>query len=381
MLLDVSKYEAVRLERWKRIETAKAFKEGDRVPVTFAIGPSYYAGLFGYRLHEMYANPELQVEIQLKGVEWEYEFLKADSSTPTGLSYNEGPVSEAIVFDAPIEYPEDTSPRIVHRFETLDEVLAYEVKPPASNPRIKPHLRLYERFNAAARKMGVKMPLNEQPRVGMHPPLSCLCALMDNVTVYAAMYETPDLLKRVLDKMYAAWTLYFDYFRDLYGQPKTGIAFGLCDDNITQISDAMFREFEMPYYLKFRERYRPKSFNLHTDGPNDHHFRTLSTEAGITTMDIGGFSTLEAAAAQMKGRTYISGGLNCKDFYVKGRLSDETRKKALYSLKLAAPGGGYELAIGGETYVGVDPHGIRELVKLVEERGRYPIDISEKEFA
>ena len=381
MLLDVSKYEADRMTRWKRIEAAMKFEEPDRVPVGFAIGPSYYAWLFGYRIHEMYANPELQVEIALKGVEWEYEFLKADSSTPTGLSYNEGPVSEAIVFDADIEYPEDTSPRIVHRFETLEDVLACEVKRPLDNPRIAPHFRLYERFNAAARKMGVKLALSDEPSVGMHPPLSCLCALMDNVTVYTAMYETPELLKRALDKMYDAWVLYFDYFRDLYGQPKTGIGFGLCDDNITQISDDMFREFEMPYYLKFRERYKPKSFHLHTDGPNDHHFRTLAYEAGITEMDIGGFSSLDAAVAAMKGKAFISGGLNCKDFYTKGRLSDETRRKALRALKLAAPGGGFSLAIGGETYVGVDPQGIRELVELVEQHGKYPIDIKDEGVA
>ena len=54
MLLDVSKYEKVREERWRRCEIARKFQEPDRVPVTFAIGPSYYAGLFGYRIHEMY---------------------------------------------------------------------------------------------------------------------------------------------------------------------------------------------------------------------------------------------------------------------------------------------------------------------------------------
>ncbi|HUU43743.1 MAG TPA: uroporphyrinogen decarboxylase family protein [Planctomycetota bacterium] len=379
MLLDVSQYEADRLARWRRLKAAQEFREGDRVPVTFAIGPSYYAWLFDYPIHEMYANPELQVEVQLRGVEWQYEFLRADSSTPTSIGYNEGPVAEAIVFDADVEYPEDTSPRIVHKFETLEEVLAFEVPHPRDNPRIAQHFKLYERFNAAARKMGVKLALNDKPRVGVHPPLSCLCALMDNVTVYAAMYESPGLLKRALDRMFDAWVLYFEYFRDLYGQPTRGFGIGLCDDNISQISGASFREFERPYYRRLIERYAPTSFGLHTDGPNDQHFRILADEVGITSMDIGGFSSLDAAVRDMKGKVFISGGLNCKDFYAKGAMSDDTRRKALAAMKLAAPGGGFELAIGGETYVGVDPQGIRDLVRLVEERGKYPIDIAADE--
>ncbi|HUV38076.1 MAG TPA: uroporphyrinogen decarboxylase family protein, partial [Planctomycetota bacterium] len=148
---------------------------------------------------------------------------------------------------------------------------------------------------------------------------------------------------------------------------------------ISQISGASFREFEMPYYRRLIERYAPTSFHLHTDGPNDQHFRILADEVGITSMDIGGFSSLEAAVRDMKGKVFISGGLNCKDFYAKGAMSDDTRRKALAAMKLAAPGGGFELAIGGETYVGVDPQGIRDLVRLVEERGKYPIDIAADE--
>jgi uroporphyrinogen-III decarboxylase len=381
MLLDVSKYESDRASRWARLNAAYELREGDRVPVGFSIGISYYCWLFGYPIHEAYENPELQVEIMLKGIEWEYEFLRADSSTATSLGYGAGPVQEAIVFGAAVEKPRDTSPRIVHMFETLDEAANAKVPDPANNPRLRDYLRLYERFNATARKMGVTMPLNEKPRLGIHPPISALCALIDPVKAYVAMYTEPEALRRALDNMFEAFCTYYEFFRKLYGEPMTGMHFGLADDNIAAISGEMFREWEMPYYLKFRERYRPKGFSLHTDGPNDQHFRILADEAGITSMDIGGFSSLERAVAEMKGKVFISGGLNCKDFYAKGALSDATRVKALRAMKLAAPGGGFQLAIGGETYVGVDPQGLRELVTLVEERGKFPIDISDAEIA
>lgn len=381
MLLDVSKYAAEREERWARLKAAQEFREGDRVPVCFAPGPSLYASLFGYPIHEMFANPELQVEVQLKGIEWEYEFLKADSSTAGSIGYNAGPVQEAVIFGAEVLYPEDTSPRIVHMFDTLEEAAAFEVPHPKDNPRLTGHFKLYERFGAAARKMGVTLALSDWPSVVPHPPLSCLCALMDNTTVYMAMHTEPELLKRALDRMYETYVLYFDHFRDLYGRRKRHIDFGLCDDNISQISAECFRRFEMPYYTRFRERYDITSFHLHTDGPNDQHFRILADEVKLSSMDIGGFSSLERAVADMKGKVYLSGGLNNKDFYAKGGMTDETRRKVLRAIRLAAPGGGFQLAIGGETYVGVKAQALRELVELVQRRGRYPIDISDDEIA
>ena len=197
---------------------------------------------------------------------------------------------------------------------------------------------------------------------------------MDPALVLAYMYTDPDVLQRLLDKMFEAYIVYTDYFDDLYGTGRTG-SLALADDNISMISGEMFRRWEMPYYLKLKERYQVTQFHLHTDGPNDQHFKTLAEEVGLTAMDIGGYSSLAAAVRDMKGKVHIHGGLWCKDFYAVGGMTGAARRKALEAIRLAAPGGGFELAIGGECYVGVSPQGIAECVQLVCEHGRYPIDI------
>jgi len=369
----VSRYEADRQERWERLRVAAEFREPDRVPVCFGIGGSYYCWLFGYRIHEYYATPELQPEVQLKGIEWEYEALRADSSTATGLRCDIGPLAEAIVFGADIARPEGTSPRIEHIVHDSRDIERLRHIEPRRNPRLKDFFRRHERFNVAARKMGVKLALNEKPSLGIHPPLSCACALMSPTKVYEMMYTEPDLLRRFLDKCWNAFCAYSDYFDRLYHRPRKRRSVGLADDNISQISAEMFRRFEMPYYLKLREQHQAEQFSLHTDGPNDQHFKVLADEVRLTSMDIGGYSRLENAVRDMKGKVVIYGGLKCWDFYAPGRMTAETRRKVIHAIHLAAPGGGFHLAIGGETYVGVSPDGICELVRFIKRWAKYPI--------
>lgn len=369
----MQKYEADRQERRARLDCAKRFEEPDRVPVCFGIGGSYYCWLQGVSISDYYADPEMQVGVQLGGIEWEYEYLRADSSELDSIRYDGGPVGEAVVFGAEVQRPDGTSPRIVHCCESLDDVLKLRVPRPEDNPRLKEYIAHAEKHAATARKMGVKVHVEVPRTVGIHPPLSALCALMDPTQVYAAMYTDPGKLRAALDLMYEAFVVYREHGAEPGALRNTG--FGLADDNISQVSGEMFRWWEMPYYQEFRKRYNPTHFSLHTDGPNDQHFRTLADEVKLDAMDIGGFSSLAEAVKHMKGKVHIHGGLQCQDFYDPDGMTAATRKKALEAMKLAGPGGGFELAIGGECYVGVSPKGIRQLVELVEEQGRYPLGI------
>ncbi|MFP4058655.1 MAG: uroporphyrinogen decarboxylase family protein [Candidatus Brocadiia bacterium] len=378
MLLDVSRYETDRQERRRRLRVARSFREPDRVPVCLGTGGSYYCWLFGVPIHDYYAQPELQPEVQLRGLEWQYETLRADSSTGTSLRYDAGPVGEAIVFGAPIVRPEGTSPRICHLLRSPADIENLTVPEPATNPRLRDFLRNHQRFNDAARKMGVRLRLDDQPTLGIHPPLSCACALMSPTQVYELMIADPPLLDTLLETCWEAYCTYKDYFDRLYGRPRTRSSMGLADDNISLVSAEMFRRFEMPYYRRLRRRYGVEHLHLHTDGPNDQHFGALADEVGLSSMDIGGYSSLEAAVRHMKGKVHIHGGLRCQDFYAPGGMTARTRRKVIEALRLAAPGGGFELAIGGECYVGVSPEGLCDLVRFVERWGAYPIEVPDE---
>jgi len=377
MLLDVSKYEADIKERRERVATARRFEEPDRVPIAYGIGGSYFAWLQGVNIRDYYATPELQVEVKLNGLEWEYEELRADSCVKTSIAYECGPLGEALMFDTPFERPDDTSPRIVHALHDVDDIDRLEIPDPAANPNVQWLIDHNARFNEVARKMGVKLSLNDRPRIGIHPPLSAACALMGPTLVYEFMYSEPDALQRLLDKMHDAYVAYCNYFDGLWSVKSRG-HLGLADDNISQISAESFRRWELPYYYKLKQFHEAKGTYLHTDGPNDQHFQILADEFGLDSMDIGGFSKLANAVRDMKGKVYIHGGLWCQDFYAPGPMTPETKRKVLEAIRLAAPGGGFELAIGGETYVRVSPEAICECVEFVDKYGKYPIEITDE---
>jgi uroporphyrinogen-III decarboxylase len=97
-----------------------------------------------------------------------------------------------------------------------------------------------------------------------------------------------------------------------------------------------------------------------------------ANDMNLTSMDMGGWSSIEAAKKYLGGKVRFSGGLNCKDFY----YDFETAKpKIEHAIRIGAPGGGFTLAIGGETYPGVNPDTLIKGVAYAKKVGKYPIKI------
>jgi uroporphyrinogen-III decarboxylase len=195
---------------------------------------------------------------------------------------------------------------------------------------------------------------------------------MDPDKVYLLMAIKPEIARELLEKMFETFCRLVDYYDNRYGRKAESL--GLANDNSCFISNKMYCEQVLPFDQALYEKYGRKYRYLHTDGPSDHNFKTFADDLKLTFMDIGGWSSIDAAVQAMKGKVVIHGGLNCKDVY--GPLTEETKKKINHALKVAGPGGGYEFAIGGETYVGVPPQTLIDLVAYVRNAGTYPVRIA-----
>jgi len=365
-MFNPAKYEKRIKESRKRLAITSRFEEPDRVPILISTAGSYYSRLFGYNIRDYYTDLEVQIEVQLKGLEWAYEELQ-DDRTSYALRCELGPLGEAILWDMPIEYPDDTSPRAVPILETESDILKLPVPEPEGHPGLKMVEERFERFKEIARKRGIKLPLGGG-RVGIHPPLSCACALMEPTKVYELMATDKDLAKILFDKCFEAFCKLRDYYDKKDGRKTTSI--GLADDNSAFISNRMYREQIFRYNMAIYEKYGRDGRFLHADGPNDHHFEMYANDMKLTRMDIGGFSSIDAAKKYLGGKVVFSGGLNCRDLY----YDFETAKpKVDHAIEVGAPGGGYIFAIGGETYPGVNPDTLIKVVAYAKERGRYPI--------
>jgi uroporphyrinogen-III decarboxylase len=362
-MFDPAKYHDRIEESRERVEISASWREPDRVPIRISTAGSFYSKLFGYNIRDYYTDPEVCLEVQLKGLEWAFEELQ-DDRTGYGLHLDLGPIGEGIYFDLPTEYPDDTSPWAVRMLRTPADIEAFEIPDPAESKGLKEAYCRVEEFKNLVRKQGIDLPAGGG--VGIHPPLSCACALAEPELIYTLMAEEPALIHRFFAKLLEAFCRLTDWRDGISGRKTESI--GLADDHSAFVSNAMYRTMVFPYNMAIYERYGKRGRHLHADGPNDHHFEMYANDMKLTSMDIGGFSDIANAKPALHGKTRFSGGLNCRDLY----YDLETAKPVIdRAIRIGAPGGGFTLAVGGETYVGVNPDTLVRAVAYAKEAGRY----------
>ncbi len=373
--LHIEKYAARREASWKRVQAAYEFREGDCVATNCSAGGSYFSWLYGVDIAQYYSDIDTQIEVQSRALQWRYENLD-DDFTGYGLHYDMGPIGEALVFDMGIVRPPNTSPWAVPFITDGADVERLQLKDPRHNPRVQEVLRQGERMKERAEKLGIKIPV-AAAGVGIHPPLSCACALARPDWVYAMMHLEPDLIEQLFEKCYRAFCLITDYMHEVHGTPRGHL--GLADDNSAFVSPDMYKDQVLPWNLRLYARYGRQSRYLHADGPNEHHFPVYAHVIRLNHHDIGGWSKLQPAVDILKpAGCVINGNLNCRDFY--DGWTERLRTKIRQTIRLAAPGGGYIFAIGGETYPRVDPDALCRAFAYAHEVGQYPISIPKEEW-
>lgn len=365
---DVERYRPRMEEARRRLAIAQRFQEPDRVPITISVGGSFFCKLFGVNIRDYYRDAfgelDLQLEVQLRGLRWAFEELQDDRPS-CSVHVDIGPIQEALMFDLPVEYPDDTSPWILRTMTVPEAVEKLRLIPPEENPRVLAVYRQYERLREKVERWGLRVPVGGGLQI--HPPLSAACGILDVEEVLLTLHDDPPLIHRLFEKLFQAFCLLKD-FQDRYFGRRTR-SLGLADDHSAFISDEMYRQHVMPYNMLLYARYGTQGRHLHADGPNDHHFDTYATIMRLTSMDIGGFSDIANAKRAFAGKVFFSGGLNCKDLY-----GDFAQAKPVVdrALRIGMPGGGFALAVGGETYAGVRPDTLCQVVAYAKKAGRYP---------
>jgi uroporphyrinogen-III decarboxylase len=354
-------------ESARRLEIARRFQEPDQVPVEISVGGSFFCSLFGVDIAEYHQDRALALEVQLRGWRWCFEELR-DDRADAGIYLDIGPLAEGLIFGAEIVRPDNTSPWSRHILLDPSDAERLQVPDPETHPAVQCCYQELDKLREIARDRGVRLPVSGG--LGIHPPLSAACALAGPERIYAWMYDCPEVVKRLFDKLFETFCRLVDYRDSREGRRTTSI--GLADDHSAFISEQAYREFDLPYTAATYQRYGRGGRYLHADGPNDHLFSLYANELKLTEMDIGGFSDLAAAKAAMHGKTVIMGGLNCKDLY---RDFETARPKIEQAVATGAPGGGYIFGVGGETYAGVNPDTLIRTVahaQRISRRGAVP---------
>jgi uroporphyrinogen-III decarboxylase len=348
----------------QRLAICRRFQEPDQVPVDIALGGSFYCSLFGYDIAEYMQSRELNLEVQIKGQQWAWEEL-GDDRTYFGLHLDIGPIAEGLLFGAEIVRPAGTSPWSRHLLKDPADVEKLQVPDPATNPGVQWVYAELEKMRELARQRDIQLPVSGG--FGIHPPLSAACALAGPERIYQWMYDCPEVIEQLFDKLLETFFRCADYQDNINGRRRTSV--GLADDHSAFVSEPMYRKMVLPYNRAIYQKYGQHGRSLHADGPNDHLFALYADELKLTDMDIGGFSDIAAAKRALAGKTVMMGGMNCKDLY---RDFETARPVIERAIAIGAPGGGYIFGVGGEAYAGINPDTLVKAVAYAQQISRRP---------
>jgi hypothetical protein len=352
----------------RRLESAMRFQEPDRVPIVIDTGAPLYAVVLGYTLRDYYRDLGICRRVQAEGSKWAFKKLEDDRTgyiDEGAAGADIGAVAEGIVFECEISLPDDSnpwlSPWIIPKLRGPDDVEALEVPDPADCAR-----RLREHH---LRAFGKEM--SSQETLVIHPPCSAAGSLMGPERLYSFLYKYPDAMRGLFEKLLETLCEAIDYNDKQRGGSTRSI--GLCDDHAGYLSGEMYRKFVMPYNKRIYERYGIEGRGLHMDSRTDHIAEILVDEYKIQDMDLGAAADIAKIKEIFSGRVVFNGNVDSR-ILVAGE-NHQIEEAVERCIRSAAPGGGYVLDCGGETYAGIDPERLCYMIRYAKKIGRYPIKI------
>lgn len=206
---------------------------------------------------------ELSLALQLGGLQASMEY-KSDIPNFLEPWYGIGVVASA--FGVNYIWNPNQAPAIQPPFSTVDEALAYPVIPIAETEIGRNVLAMTHYF---LDKTAGRIPIS---LTDVQSPLNIASYLVDTNAFYMALYDEPELLKKLLSKIVHLAVEFYQKLVDLMGDtiawPGHGFAssrvfksFGFSDDVMVMLSPEMYVEFEVPFINRLTQPFGGAAFH------------------------------------------------------------------------------------------------------------------------
>lgn len=354
----------------ERLRACQEFRLHDRPPVVFSLGFRYLRTSRGAPIGDYFENPRTQLEQQLLNHKWVVEHMMDDRIIDTEKVIVSPDLQDVRGGYFPIRttWTEGVGPMAAPLLERPEDVEALEVPPPTANLYGR-RIEWYHAMCDMAPEYEVTLngqPLEVRPTVGgVGGPFPDAYALARD-RIFYWMYEAPEAVHRLMDRVTQAFINYHRYTRELTGAPMANLGMGC--DAAEMLSPGMFREFVLPYYRRCYEAF-PGTRGLHMCGRIDHLIPLLANEMQITHLNGFGFVTDPHVLAEvMGGRVVMSGGIS-PALLAQG-TPDEVKAECRRYLHIFAPVGGYILQDGNNVAPGTPLANLAAMVEAAGEMGR-----------
>ena len=246
-------------DRKERIEKARQFKTGGRVPVTPWVDNRYFYEKIGTTMKDVFNDPVRLLEAQLHGQKWMLENIKSDvcDIAVQNWSWFEN-VREASALGCDIDFPSPNQVWIKKPWiETEKDLLKLSkidfINNGLHDREIK--FRDYMRRISKDYKVRLKDGFELYPAENTH-----LVADMDGPFTLAAevrgcqrlmedIVDKPDFVKKLVDIIAEKEIEWVEYCKKMDGDNST---IWLADDYVQFLSPKMYEEFALPYEKKIR---------------------------------------------------------------------------------------------------------------------------------
>jgi len=351
----------------RRLAACQRFEPTDRDPVVFSIALRYLFDVRSVEVGDYFEDPRTQLEQQLLNHKWLIENMVDDRSIDKAQLIV-APDLQTVrggYFDIAVDWFGGTDPvaaPLLHEPEDVERLAIPDVR-----------ANLYGRkiawFEAMQRMVGeYRVTLNGAPlRIkvsisGAGGPFPDAYALAGQ-NIFLWVYEAPDVVHSLMEKVTTAFINYERYTRDLTGRPHRHLGLGC--DAAEMLSEQMYRRFVLPYYLRCYETF-PGRRELHMCGAIDHLIPLLADEIKITHLNgFGSVADPRLLAKHMGRRVVMSGGLD-PVLLLKGPV-DAIREQTWHYLGVLATRGGYILQDGNNVAPGTPLEHLRAVVEAAEQ--------------
>ncbi|MCC6444791.1 MAG: hypothetical protein IT210_15190 [Armatimonadetes bacterium] len=274
---------------------AFARKENDRVPISFACDEQVWLKVSGHGFKEFYMQPEIHLEVQLKGKLWFAEQVRGDMRPGLPDVWTVQPqhwMEEDEFFGCEIAYQENDyawgKPLDLEKEALLDHLSGLDAD---ERVRRNSAFRLY----TALKDLAQGMAFRDRPVAVARPggstqgPFTKAAEIRGLEQICIDLYEDPDFARRLLEivtektiERIKAW------HRATCGEepalPSEG-GFGFCDDSIQMLGVSQYEEFVVPCHERLYAAMGTGPRSLHLCGRSMQHYRTLKERLGVVSLD------------------------------------------------------------------------------------------------
>jgi uroporphyrinogen-III decarboxylase len=302
------------LERQTRWDKTYRFEPTDHAPVLTPFHSRYFVSMRGISPERYFWDPQVMLETQMTWKTWVMNHIHSDYFD-TKSRVDQGHYGESWALGCELGF-DDYEPWIKsHPVRDEKDLAALEQRDILDNPAVEHETTMRERMQAMADEYVLRFADGTEvhPAAEIKPGIESLGLFtlatdLRGPEIYIDVKLRPDFVHRLMDIVTAKVIRRLAWVKEEFGYLFPDIY--ICDDSSAMLSPDDYREFVLPYNLRYKQHFGG-TCTVHCCGRANHLVPIWADELGVGVFWNFSYETDRHKMAQaMGGRTVLVGNVN-----------------------------------------------------------------------